>query len=226
MTRLELLRILVGQARSNGFEFRRWYTTRLSLPWESADAAFRRLDSHLHYYALLFSPEFAEAFWKSGRDITFQMPANSFQRRLADGSIGTVQRKSFIRRSARRDAWRYHLREMALADEPLRYMRKYLRVDEEISDEAIATGESAPPPKTTPPQSSLDNKKSATLALALKAAARREAMRRDAIRQREAVSKREAVVLEKLLRNPPPLSPSGEPVKPRAKRKPRLPGSP
>ncbi|MFP5268088.1 MAG: hypothetical protein ACLGQU_12085 [Acidobacteriota bacterium] len=135
MTRLELLTIVVGRARSNGFEFRRWYTSRLGLPWISAEAALTLLDQQRRYYALLFSHEFAHAFWKAGEEITFAVPAQTFQRPRPDGTIQTVQRKGFIRRSARRDAWRYHLREMALAEEPLRYLRKYLNVEEDLSEE-------------------------------------------------------------------------------------------
>ena len=56
----------------------------------------------------------------------------TFTRRKADGTIGTVSRKGYTRRSTRDDAWRYHLRELAVAEEPLRYMRKYLRLDENI----------------------------------------------------------------------------------------------
>lgn len=132
MTRLELLKILVGQARRNGFEFRRWYTSRLGLPWISAEAALNLLATQRRYYALLFSHEFANSFWKPGSDITFQVPAQTFQRAMPDGRVVTVHRKPFIRRSARPDAWRYHLREMALAEEPLRYMRKYLAVEDEL----------------------------------------------------------------------------------------------
>ena len=135
MTRLELLTIVVGRARSNGFEFRRWYTSRLGLPWISAEAALTLLDQQRRYYALLFSHDFAHAFWKAGEEITFAVPAQTFQRPMPDGTIQTVQRKGFIRRSARRDAWRYHLREMALAEEPLRYLRKYLNVEEDLSEE-------------------------------------------------------------------------------------------
>ena len=53
---------------------------------------------------------------------------------MSDGSTTTVNRKPFMRRSSRREAWRYHLREMALADEPLRYIRKYLSVEEDLDD--------------------------------------------------------------------------------------------
>lgn len=135
MTRLELLKIIVVRARTNGFEFRRWYGSRLGLPWISADAAIACLEQQRRYYALLFSHEFAMAFWKPGEEITFQVAAQTFQRRAPDGTIQTVTRKPFTRRSARRDAWRYHLREMALAEEPLRYIRRYLHVEEELIEE-------------------------------------------------------------------------------------------
>jgi len=134
MTRLDLLKILVGQARTNGFEFRRWYTSRLGLPWISTEAAITLLDAQRRYYALLFSHEFAEAFWKAGTEITFQVPAQIFTRVLPDGSTATVSRKPFTRRTARRDVWRYHLREMAMTEEPLRYIRKYLNVAEDLDD--------------------------------------------------------------------------------------------
>ncbi len=151
MTRLELLTIVVGRARGNGFEFRRWYTHRLGLPWISAEAALNLLDQQRRYYALLFSHEFACAFWKAGEEITFSVPAQSFQRPMADGSVKTVQRKGFMRRSARRDAWRYHLREMALSEEPLRYLRKYLNVEDDLTEEvAMATADDEPGTKTTP----------------------------------------------------------------------------
>lgn len=135
MTRLELLQLLVGQARQNGFEFRKWYVAKLGLPWKSAPEAIETLSMNRCYYALLFSHEFASTFWKPGALMTFQVPTQTFTRRMADGTIGTVKRKAYTRRSTRDDAWRYHLREMALADEPLRYMRRYLRVEEELSEE-------------------------------------------------------------------------------------------
>jgi hypothetical protein len=139
MTRLELLKIIIGRARANGFEFRRWYTARLGLPWINNEASLACLDQQRRYYALLFSHDFAIAFWKPGSEITFQVPAQTFQRRMPDGTVQTVTRKSFIRRSLRRDAWRYHLREMALAEEPLRYIRRYLHVEDELIDEPATT---------------------------------------------------------------------------------------
>ena len=73
---------------------------------------------------------------------------------LYTSSIVTVARKPFTRRSARRDAWRYHLREMALSEEPLRYIRKYLNVEEELSDE--------PGPESSAPKPAARRSKKAT----------------------------------------------------------------
>jgi hypothetical protein len=149
MTRLELLKIVVGRARSHGFEFRRWYTGRMGLPWISAEAAITLLEAQRRYYALLFSHEFAICFWKAGEEITFAVPEKSFERVKPDGSIATVKRAGFMRRSSRKDAWRYHLREMALAEEPLRYIRKYLNVDEELEDD-LAAGVALEPDEAKP----------------------------------------------------------------------------
>jgi hypothetical protein len=136
MTRFELLQLLIGQARANGFEFRRWYVGKLQLPWVGAREAIETLATERRYYALLFSHEFASSFWKAGERITFEVPQQTWQRKMADGSIGTVVRKGYTRRSTRDDAWRYHLRELAVAAEPLRYMKRYLRVHEDMDEDA------------------------------------------------------------------------------------------
>jgi hypothetical protein len=140
MTRLELLTLVVRRARANGFEFRRWYTGRLGLPWISEEAALTLLDAQRRYYALMFSHEFAEAFWKAGEEITFLVPEASFRRRMADGTIQTVNRKPFTRRSGKKNAWRFHLKEMAVAEDPLRHIRKYLNIEDELVDDTLADG--------------------------------------------------------------------------------------
>ena len=162
MTRLELLHLVLGRARTNGFDFRRWYTRSLGLPWISPEAALTLLDKQRRYYALVFSHDFAQTFWKPGADITFDVPPQTFQRIMPDGTIRTVTRKPFIRRSARPNAWKFHLCQMALAEEPLRYLRKYLHIEEDLSSEANPpatnlTGPISPPaarPKSTRTRSS------------------------------------------------------------------------
>jgi hypothetical protein len=144
MTRLELLQLLVAQARSNGFEFRKWYTVKLGLPWTSASHAVDMLSTERRYYALLFSHEFASSFWKSGEVMTFQVPTQTFTRRMADGTIGVVNRKGYTRRTTREDVWLYHLKEMAASEEPLRYMRRFLRVADDLEEEPATVPVPAP----------------------------------------------------------------------------------
>jgi hypothetical protein len=110
----------------------------MGLPWENARQAVETLASQRRYYALLFSHAFASTFWKPGEVMTFQVPTQTFTRRMKDGTIGTVKRKGYTRRSAREDAWLYHLKELAAVDEPLRYMRRYLRVEDDLLEEDSA----------------------------------------------------------------------------------------
>lgn len=138
MTKQELLELVVGRARTNGFTFRRWYTAHLGREWQSATEAITALGDERRYYALLFSHEFARNFWKAGTEMTFQVPRHEFPRRGVDGTIRTVVRKGYTRRLTREDAWRYHLREMAAAEEPLRYIRRFLPIAEELDPQPDA----------------------------------------------------------------------------------------
>jgi len=128
MTRLELLYLLIRQSRENGFDFRKWYTTKLGLEWTDVAEAVKLLGKERRYYALIFAHEFASCFWKSGGALTFTVPTQTFQRTKPDGTIATVSRKAYTRRTGRADVWRYHLREMAAAEDPLRYIRRFLAV--------------------------------------------------------------------------------------------------
>jgi len=132
MTRQELIRIVVRQARENGFQFRRWFQTAIDPSWTSFDDAVALLAVRRRYYALLFAHEFARAFWKQGSQISFLVPAATYTRRDKDGHIVTVSRKPFTRRTLKADVWRYHLREMAAHDEPLRYIRRFMVIEEDV----------------------------------------------------------------------------------------------
>lgn len=134
MTRLDLLALLVGQARANGFTFRKWYTANIGLPWVDAKQALHMLAAQRRYYALLFSHDFAQHFWKAGEKITFLVPGQTFLRTRKDGSVLSVTRKAYTRRSSREDTWKYHLRQLALQGEPLRYMRRYLKIEDELDE--------------------------------------------------------------------------------------------
>jgi hypothetical protein len=132
MTRQELLRIIVRQARANGFQFRRWFLAAVDPSWNSFDDAVDLLAQGRRYYSLLFAHEFARAFWKQGSQISFVVPAATYTRRDKEGRIVTVSRKPFTRRTLKADVWKYHLREMAAHDEPLRYIRRFLVIEGDV----------------------------------------------------------------------------------------------
>lgn len=148
MTRTELLRALVRQAKANGFEFRKWYSTYLGLPWTNFEGAVQTLSEQRRYYALLFAHEFAQAFWREGTKMTFIVPADRFTRISKDGSPIVVKRKGHTRRTVLPDAWRFHLKAMAITAEPLRYIRKFLLIEEDLEGIRSADDQEAEPVET------------------------------------------------------------------------------
>jgi len=151
MTRAELLRALIRQAKLNGFEFRKWYTSRMMLPWENFEAAVRTLSEHRRYYSLLFAHEFAQSFWREGTKMSFVVPTNRFTRITKNGSTMMVVRKGHTRRTVLPDAWRFHLKAMAVTEEPLRYIRRFLLIEEDLSGIEQFSDEEEPQ-QNSPPQ--------------------------------------------------------------------------
>ncbi len=126
------MRALIRQAKSNGFEFRKWYGARIMLPWTSFDAAVQTLSEQRRYYALVFAHEFAQAFWLEGSKMSFVVPTNKFTRMRKNGTTMVVERKGHTRRTVLPDAWRFHLKAMAVTDDPLRYIRRFLLIEEDL----------------------------------------------------------------------------------------------
>jgi hypothetical protein len=132
MTKHDILTILIQQARSNGFEFRKWFQRDFENEWTSLEAAVDRLAFGRSYYSLLFSHPFACSFWKRGSQISFVVPSASYTRRDKSGKIVIITRKAFTRRTVKADVWKYHLREMAAQEEPLHYIRRFLMIEEDL----------------------------------------------------------------------------------------------
>jgi hypothetical protein len=132
VTKKELLRLLLLQAHTNGFDLRPWYQTTIDPEWHDAQAAIDTLARGHRYYALLFSHDFAKHFWKQGQPTQFIVPMQQFSRLNSRGETITITRKAYVRRTLKPHAWRYHLREMAALDEPLRYIRRFLVTPEEV----------------------------------------------------------------------------------------------
>ena len=124
--------MLSARARGNGFRFRKWFQTAIEPSWSSFEDSVELLAEGRRYYSLLFAHEFARAFWKQGSRISFVVPSASYTRRDKEGRIVTITRKPFTRRTLKADVWKYHLREMAAHEEPLRYIRRFLVIDGDV----------------------------------------------------------------------------------------------
>jgi hypothetical protein len=128
MNQKEALRSVLKQAQLNGFPFRRWYQTHLRRSWPGSRRAFELLATEGRHYALLFSHDFAHYFWREGSKISFAVPAITYPRVNSQGGVVEVTRKSFTRRTNKPNAWKYHLSQMAAADDPLAYICRFLPV--------------------------------------------------------------------------------------------------
>ena len=139
MTRREILHLLIGQARQQGFEFRRWFIENTALEWTTYGDALDWLSLGKRAHMLLFSHGFARHFFQSGDKLTYLVPPQTFERVSASGGSLTVKRKAHLRRSSRQDVWTFHVREMAATAEPLRYIRRFLITEETLREVAGTT---------------------------------------------------------------------------------------
>lgn len=147
MTRIELLQLLIHQARESGFEFRKWFRTHTARPWTTPADAMEWLAQGSRAHMLLFSHGFARHFFREGERIRFIQPATAYQRVTPKGEVKPVHRRAHTRQSSREDVWLFHLREMAAAEEPLRYIRRYLLLEETMQEASTPpTGAAATPP--------------------------------------------------------------------------------
>jgi hypothetical protein len=64
--------------------------------------------------------------------MSFMVPAISYPQRRKDGQIVTIHRRAFARRTLKADSWVYHLREMVEAPHPLKYIRRFVVLQEDI----------------------------------------------------------------------------------------------
>jgi hypothetical protein len=133
MNRKEMLRPLLNHAQFNGFEFRRWFQRHVQPAWPGTEQALDLLGAEGRYYTLLFAHDFARSFWRSGAQMSFTVPSTTYTRVTTRGDVIQVTRKSFTRRMIKRDVWKYHLRQMAAADDPILYLSRYLPPSEQFT---------------------------------------------------------------------------------------------
>ena len=132
MTRKDTLLTLIGQAHANGFEFRRWFQANITPEWPGAEEAVELLTTEGRFYSLVFSHDFARAFWKKGAQMNFIVPSITYSRMNSKGEVETISRKPFTRRTIKADVWKYHLRQMAVADDPIDYLCRFLPAPDQV----------------------------------------------------------------------------------------------
>jgi hypothetical protein len=132
MNRKELLRLLLNQAQFNGFEFRRWYQAHIRPIWPGAEDALTLLAAEGRHFTLIFSHEFASCFWRTGAHMSFMVPSATYSRVNGQGEVVQVTRKPFTRRTIKPDVWRYHLQQMAVAEDPIDYLCRFLPAPDQL----------------------------------------------------------------------------------------------
>jgi hypothetical protein len=132
MNRKETLRLLLHQAQFNGFEFRRWFLAHIQPVWPGGEQALALLSGEGRHYTLLFSHDFARCFWRTGAQMRFSIPSVTYARLNARGEVIQVTRKPFTRRTIKPDVWKYHLRQMAAAEDPLAYLCRFLPAEDQV----------------------------------------------------------------------------------------------
>ena len=132
MSRNEKLLTLILRAQANGFEFKPWFQTHIDPDWPGENQAVALLAKQGRLFALIFSHEFARAFWKCGEQMRFAVPAGSYSRVNGKGQVITINRKPFTRRTIKPDVWQYHLRQMVLSNDPVAYLNRFLPSESEI----------------------------------------------------------------------------------------------
>jgi hypothetical protein len=142
MNRKDLLRLLLNQAQFNGFEFRVWYQFNVQPVWPGAEQALTLLATEGRHYTLLFSHDFARSFWRTGAHMSFMVPSITYPRVTSQGEVVQVTRKPFTRRTIKPDVWKYHLRQMAAAEDPIEYLCRFLPAQ----DQAKLRGAAKPEP--------------------------------------------------------------------------------
>ena len=64
--------------------------------------------------------------------MSFMVPSVTYPRVNSVGAVVQVTRKSFTRRTIKRDAWKYHVRQMAVADDPIDYLCRFLPAPDQL----------------------------------------------------------------------------------------------
>ena len=122
---LELHR-LIAQAQRNGFNFQHWFQAKVRAQWPGDPRAAELMAAEGRHFTLLFSHEFAQAYWRPGSQMRFAVPVARYKRFDAAGEMVEVARRPYTMRTIKREVWKYHLRQAAAVEDPLEYFLRFL----------------------------------------------------------------------------------------------------
>jgi hypothetical protein len=71
------------------------------------------------------------------------VPSITYPRINAQGNVVQVTRKPFTRRTIKPDVWKYHLRQMAAAEDPIDYLARFLPAHDQARVRSVENGPSA-----------------------------------------------------------------------------------
>ena len=64
--------------------------------------------------------------------MSFMVPGVTYSRVNSQGDVLQVTRKPFTRRTIKPDVWKYHLRQMAAAEDPIDYLCRFLPAHDQL----------------------------------------------------------------------------------------------
>jgi hypothetical protein len=96
---IDVLKKATEKAKSNGYK----------LPFDLVYETGRVIDGNT-YYAIIFDKDFCKAIW--GEDIEF-LPYENSHSHLGESVI----------------LWKWHLKNMVISDDPIKYLEEYIDVD-------------------------------------------------------------------------------------------------
>jgi hypothetical protein len=64
--------------------------------------------------------------------MSFLVPSMTYPRVNSQGDVVQVTRKPYTRRTIKADAWKYHLGRMAVAEDPIDYLCRFLPAQDQI----------------------------------------------------------------------------------------------
>lgn len=112
MTSEKILKKAVEKAVASGYDFNLGDFT----------DPYKQVALSLHNYHIIFSHDFAKAFWQYTTE-RIDVPSSTFE---TYKSTHPIARKGYTMTRKRGRSWKWHLQQMVLEADPIRYLEQFL----------------------------------------------------------------------------------------------------